>query len=215
MAESRRSLRAMKASGQLRLTTGRRLISPPNQTTRPTTSRVREAVMNLLAPRLEGSRWLDLCCGSGVIGCEAIERGASAVFAIDRDPRCTKICLQNLQSMTGENNPNIEVRVIRSELLSWLRQGWSATPFDVIYFDPPYESDLYEGVLASLSQKNWINPNGILVCEHRSKATLDLGSSWIVADQRRYGSSSVLLLSRPEHRRGDTDSMQQQTSQEE
>ena len=205
----------MKASGQLRLTTGRRLISPPNLNTRPTTSKVREAVMNLLAPRLEGSRWLDLCCGSGVVGCEAIERGAAAVFAIDRDPRCTKICEQNLQTMTGENNPHVEVRVIRSDLLSWLRKGWSATPFDVIYFDPPYESGLYESVLASLNQTNWMNPDGILVCEHRSIATLDLGSSWIITDQRKYGSSSVLLLSRPEPRRGDTDSMQQQTSQEE
>ena len=205
----------MRASGQLRLTTGRRLISPPNLNTRPTTSRVREAVMNLLAPRLEGSRWLDLCCGSGVIGCEAIERGAAAVFAIDRDPRCTKICQQNLQSMTGENNPNIEVRVIRSELLSWLKKGWSSTPFDVIYFDPPYESDLYEGVLASLSQKNWMNPDGIVVCEHRSRATLDVGPSWILTDKRSYGSSSLLLLSRPGRHPGDTDSTQQQTVREE
>ena len=205
----------MKASGQLRLTTGRRLISPPNQTTRPTTSRVREAVMNLLAPRLEGSRWLDLCCGSGVIGCEAIERGATAVTAIDRDSRCTKICERNLQTIAGANNPHIEVRVIRSDLLSWLRRGRSSAPFDVIYFDPPYESGLYESVLTSLSQKNWINPDGIVVCEHRSKATLDVGSSWMLSDQRSYGSSSVLLLSLPEHRRGDTDSRQQQTSREE
>ena len=205
----------MRASGQLRLTTGRRLISPPNLNTRPTTSRVREAVMNLLAPRLEGSRWLDLCCGSGVVGCEAIERGAAAVFAIDRDPRCTKICQQNLQSMTGENNPNIEVRVIRSELLSWLRQGWSATPFDVIYFDPPYDSGLYKRVLASLSQKNWLNPDGIVVCEHRSKATLDVGPSWILTDKRSYGSSSLLLLSRQGHHPCDIDSKQRQTVREE
>ena len=171
--------------------------------------------MNLLAPRLEGSRWLDLCCGSGVIGCEAIERGATAVTAIDRDSRCTKICERNLQTIAGANNPHIEVRVIRSEVLNWLTKGWSSTPFDVIYFDPPYESGLYEGVLDSLSQKNWMNPDGIVVCEHRSKSTLNLGSSWIITDQRRYGSSSLLLLSRPEHRRGDTGSMQQQTSQEE
>lgn len=205
----------MKASGQLRLTTGRRLISPPKLSTRPTTSRVREAVMNILAPRLKGSRWLDLCCGSGVIGCEAIERGAAAVTAIDQDFRCTKICERNLQTIVTALNSDIEVTVIRSDLLSWLRKGWRSTPFDVIYFDPPYESGLYEGVLASLSQKNWMNPDGIVVCEHRSKSTLDLGSSWMIIDQRRYGSSSLLLLSRPEHRRGDTDSMQQQTSQEE
>ena len=205
----------MKASGQLRLTTGRRLISPPNLNTRPTTSRVREAVMNILAPRLKGSRWLDLCCGSGVIGCEAIERGAAAVTAIDQDFRCTKICERNLQTIVTALNSDIEVTVIRSDLLSWLRKGWRSTPFDVIYFDPPYDSGLYKSVLASLSQKNWLNPDGIVVCEHRSKATLDVGPSWILTDKRSYGSSSLLLLSRQGHHPGDTDSKQQQTVREE
>ena len=205
----------MKASGQLRLTTGRRLISPPKLSTRPTTSRVREAVMNILAPRLKGSRWLDLCCGSGVIGCEAIERGAAAVTAIDQDFRCTKICERNLQTIVTALKSEIEVTVIRSDLLSWLRKGWRSTPFDVIYFDPPYDSGLYQSVLASLSQKNWINPDGIVVCEHRSRATLDVGPSWILTDKRSYGSSSLLLLSRPGRHPGDTDSTQQQTVREE
>ena len=205
----------MKASGQLRLTTGRRLISPPNLNTRPTTSRVREAVMNILAPRLKGSRWLDLCCGSGVIGCEAIERGAAAITAIDQDFRCTQICERNLQTIVTALNRDIEVTVIRSDLLSWLRKGWRSTPFDVIYFDPPYDSGLYESVLASLIQKNWLNPDGIVVCEHRSKTTLDVEPPWILADKRNYGSSSLLLLNRPGHHPGDTGSRQRQTVREE
>ena len=205
----------MKASGQLRLTTGRRLISPPKLSTRPTTSRVREAVMNILAPRLKGSRWLDLCCGSGVIGCEAIERGAAAVTSIDQDFRCTQICERNLQTIVTALNSDIEVTVIRSDLLSWLRKGWRSTPFDVIYFDPPYDSGLYKSVLASLSQKNWLNPDGIVVCEHRSKATLDVGPSWILTDKRSYGSSSLLLLSRQGHHPCDIDSKQRQTVREE
>ena len=112
-------------------------------------------------------------------------------------------------------NSDIEVTVIRSDLLSWLRKGWRSTPFDVIYFDPPYDSGLYKSVLASLSQKNWLNPDGIVVCEHRSKATLDVGPSWILTDKRSYGSSSLLLLSRPGHHPGDTDSKQRQTVREE
>ena len=113
----------MKASGQLRLTNGRRLISPPSLATRPTTSRVREALMNILAPRLRGSRWLDLCCGSGVMGCEAIERGAVAVTAVDRDARCTKICEQNLKTLSGASQSELEIKVVRADLLSWLKKG--------------------------------------------------------------------------------------------
>ena len=67
-------------SGQLRLSGGRRLKSPPGRGTRPTTARVREAVMNMLGSRLEGCRWLDLCSGSGIMGCEALLHGAAALL---------------------------------------------------------------------------------------------------------------------------------------
>ena len=215
MAGSRRSLRAMKASGQLRLTTGRRLISPPSLTTRPTTSRVRESIMNILAARLNGSRWLDLCCGSGVIGCEALERGAAAVIAVDRDSRCTKICERNLQLIADALNTKTELKVICSDLLILLEKGWSSDPFDVVYFDPPYESGLYDNVLNLLSEGNWIHPDGIVVCEHRSTESIHVGDQWVLKDQRRYGSSSLMMLSRPELHHVDTGSRQRQTGREE
>ena len=188
----------MKASGQLRLTNGRRLISPPSLATRPTTSRVREALMNILAPRLRGSRWLDLCCGSGVMGCEAIERGAVAVTAVDRDARCTKICEQNLKTLSAAVQSELEIKVVRADLLSWLKKGRTSVPFDLIYFDPPYDSGLYLHVLSQLSQGPWLAANGLLICEHRSKEMPPIDSSWTVEDQRRYGSSSLVMLSPPE-----------------
>lgn len=205
----------MKASGQLRLTNGRRLISPPSLATRPTTSRVREALMNILASRLSGSRWLDLCCGSGVMGCEAIERGAVAVTAVDHNARCTKICDQNLRALAAANSDSIDVKVIRADLLSWLKKGWTSAPFDLIYFDPPYDSGIYQSVLSLLSQGPWLAPEGLLVCEHRSREMPPIDTSWTLVDQRRYGSSSLVMLSPPERCHHDgIDSRQPQTDPE-
>ena len=111
----------MKGAGQLRLTTGRKLISPPNLTARPTTSRVREALMNILSPQLRGSRWLDLCCGSGVMGCEVIERGAVSITAIDQDSRCAKTAQQNLDIVSNSIKKNIHINVIRRNILTGFR----------------------------------------------------------------------------------------------
>ena len=81
----------------LRLSGGRRLQSPPGSTARPTAALVRLAVMNLLAARVPGSRWLDLCCGSGVMACEALQRGAAEVVAVERDRRIAAVARANLE----------------------------------------------------------------------------------------------------------------------
>ena len=202
----------MNRSGQLRLISGRRLVSPQGQGTRPTTARVREAVMNIVRPRMPNCRWLDLCSGSGVMGCEAIEHGAQSVTAVERDPRCARVCEENLRAVCGAEQGTAEFSVIRSELLRWLRQGWDASPFDLIYFDPPYEAGLYESALNELAHDGWLDQSGLLICEHRSDLMPPAGDAWVVVDQRRYGSSGLVLLSRRERCRHDgTGSMQPQT----
>ena len=193
------------------MTSGRRLLSPRGLTTRPTTARVREAVMNILAPRLEGCRWLDLCSGSGVMGCEALERGASNVTAVDQDHHCAQISQRNLISVAKQFDNCPEIQVIRRNMLNWLRQGWTADPFDLIYFDPPYNADLYQSALTLIGQGGWLVSNGLLICEHRSGDQPSEIEGWQLLDQRRYGMTSLLLLSPPEHcHRADTDSKQQQ-----
>ena len=189
----------MAVKGRLRLTGGRRLISPEGMATRPTTARVREAVMNILAPRLKGSRWLDLCSGSGVMGCEAIERGVSAVLAVERDRQCARICIENLNSVADQFETKPLVRVVRRDVIGWLKEKWKEDPFDIIYFDPPYEKDLYQSTLKLLSQGSWVRHNGVLICEHRSGQEPDGASDWTIVDRRCYGTSSLLLLSPPEH----------------
>ena len=105
----------------LRLSGGRRLQSSPGDTARPTAARVRQAVLNLLAAELPGCRWLDLCCGSGVMACEALQRGAAEVVAIERDRRVASVARANLEAVAaGMGTPAPRVRVIQADARRWL-----------------------------------------------------------------------------------------------
>ena len=164
----------MSGGGQLRLSGGRRLLSPGGRTARPTTSRVREAVMNILAPHLHDCRWLDLCSGSGVMGCEAIERGVSRVWAVEKDPKTAAVCRENLMLIAGGRSTAPAIEVIRRDLVSWLKTGRpsSLPAFDIAYFDPPYGSDLYEATLLALLEGDWLRNQGLVICEHFSNKKL-------------------------------------------
>ena len=91
-------------TGQLRLTNGRRLRSPHGQLVRPTTWRVREALMNMLRGKIRDSNWLDLYSGSGIIGCEAITKGAKNILAVELNRNTYKICKSNLLKIASPVN---------------------------------------------------------------------------------------------------------------
>ena len=202
--------------GQLRLIGGRRLRSPQGQGTRPTTSRVREALMNMLSSEIRGCHWLDLCSGSGVMGCEALIRGASHVVAVEKDARTAAICRENLELVASNDACDATVNVIKNDLLSWLKQGCpeSERRFSIVYFDPPYSSGLYQQVLEVLERGNWVSPQGLVVCEYATTEVIEVPSGWKEVDRRHYGTSSLLILNPPEHCRGDTDSKLRQTTRE-
>ena len=202
----------MKGSAQLRLTGGRRLLSPPGHDTRPTTARVREAVMTILGPRLDGCRWLDLCSGSGVMACEALQHGAQAVVAVENHPATARICSKNMQTVSESMSSKPQFKMIRQDVVNWLQRNWTGPAFDLVYFDPPYDANLYDQVICHLSQSTWLHNDSLLICEHRSRRTPETDQNWTVRDQRRYGISSLLILSPPErcHPVG-TDSMLLQT----
>ena len=198
-------------SGQLRLSGGRRLKSPPGRGTRPTTARVREAVMNMLGSRLEGCRWLDLCSGSGIMGCEALLHGAATVVAVERDAKTAAVCSENL-SIAVESAPQpCGFEVIRQDLASCLRRGWTPPGFDLVYIDPPYASGLLTIALTLLSEGTWLNPDALVICEHPADASIEPPQGWTIKDRRRYGISGLLLLNPPERHLGGTGSMPPRT----
>lgn len=180
----------------LRLAGGRRLLSPPGDTARPTGSRVRLAVMNLLAAELPGARWLDLCCGSGVMACEALQRGVSEVVAVDRDRRVIETARANLQAVRSSLEREIPVQVLRRELPRWLTASTEAPLgyFDLIYVDPPYNSGLYEAIGKGVLTAGWLDQAGRMVWECDRHARPEIPSGLALADERQYGGTSLLIL---------------------
>lgn len=194
----------------LRLSGGRRLHSPPGTLARPTSARVRQAVLNLLARELPGSRWLDPCCGSGVMACEVLQRGVREVVAIERDRRIAAVARANLDAVASSLGPPAErpaVRVVAADALSWLRRSMPGTNggtleeggvrrgrFDLIYLDPPWPAALHAPLSEVIGRGSWLQPGGTLVWECPSEAIPPLPESWTCRDQRRYGGSTVLLL---------------------
>jgi len=147
-----------------------------------------------------------------VMGCEALQRGARYVVAVDQDPQCIRVSRSNLNAVAASRTPTPEIRTERRELIGWLRKGWSQAPFDIVYFDPPYDQGLYEPCFLALAKGSWLHQDSLVVCEHRSNLNPVPGAGWTVVDQRRYGISSVLLLNPPERcHHGGTGSMPQRT----
>jgi 16S rRNA (guanine(966)-N(2))-methyltransferase RsmD len=194
----------------LRLSGGRRLQSPPGATARPTPSRLRLAVMNMLATELPGARWLDLFSGSGVMGCEALQRGAAAVVAVDQDRQMAATSRANLEAVArglagraqGPEQRPAQVEVVQQEVLRWLQAGagqrgqgrhWNGG-FQLIYADPPYAAGLHGPVARAVAAGGWLAPGGELLLECASSAVPEVPESWLLHEQRRYGSSTLLRL---------------------
>tara|TARA_Y100001968_G_C19371187_1_gene725212 strand:+ start:780 stop:1535 length:756 start_codon:yes stop_codon:yes gene_type:complete len=222
---ARKSHYKTKVKGQIRISGGRRLKSPKGLDTRPTTGLVREAVMNLLGNKLEGSNWLDLFSGSGSMSCEALQKGADRILAIEKDAIAARFCRSNLISITSHLERKTYTNVIKDDVLKILVKGFqysnlvtknnlSNPRFDFVYIDPPYESELYSSVLLNLLKGEWVKRNAIVICEYSSKSILSVEQKWQEIDRRNYGKSSLLLVTPPKSYFYDIDSMQQQTSQE-
>ena len=188
----------------LRLSGGRRLQSPPPNGARPTPARVRQAVMNMLAPELPGCSWLDLCCGSGAMACEALQRGAARVVAVDQDRRHAAVARANLEAVAAglgsSRGQPPAVQVHHCEALLWLRNNRSAAldiernSFDLIYADPPYAAGLYGALAAAVHQGDWLQAEGQLLLECGSSLVAPVPGNWELVDQRRYGNTTLLRL---------------------
>src|SRR5438128_11113279 len=96
---------------------GRKLKSPPSLQTRPTSDRLRETLFNILAPRIKGARFLDLCAGTGAVGIEALSRGASHVTFVDQSRKMCALIEANLETLRVDED---EVEIVTSEALEFL-----------------------------------------------------------------------------------------------
>jgi pantetheine-phosphate adenylyltransferase len=184
-------------AGELRITGGtlvrRRIAVPPaadRGSVRPTSDKVRAALMSSLGSALENARVLDLFAGSGALGIEALSRGAQHAVFVEKDEKTARVVTANLASLSLAARS----RVVVSDAPRALR-GLPAASFDVILVDPPYTFDvtrLYDDLLRVRA------PGGVIVLE-RDKRSLDAPLATVVLlRERLYGDTRVVVYGEPE-----------------
>jgi 16S rRNA (guanine(966)-N(2))-methyltransferase RsmD len=172
----------------VRIQGNRQIQTLPGLETRPTASRVREALFNIWQWEIAGCRWLDLCAGSGSMGAEALCRGASLVVGIEVSPQACKVIEKNWQKLI---KPEQHIHVYRGDVLHWLPK-LSGQQFERIYFDPPYASDRYEPAIEAIAQYKLLSSAGILAVEHGKQRTFSATILDLTCTQTRtYGKTAV------------------------
>jgi 16S rRNA (guanine966-N2)-methyltransferase len=162
---------------------GRIVPSPKTKGVRPTASRTREALFNILGGRVDEAVFWDLYAGSGIMGLEALSRGAALLLQIEKNFQNVKALQNNISQLHA--NPKI-TRIVRGDVLRFLEQTNDSA--DIIYADPPFTEE-YPDLRIAL---DLLNDGGVLICEFPGRNAPD----WIKAadDIRKYGESSLAFF---------------------
>jgi 16S rRNA (guanine966-N2)-methyltransferase len=172
---------------------GRRLKAKLPTNIRPTSDRVRESIFDILGSQggVEGLHVVDLFCGSGALGVEALSRGATSATFVDQDPNALGAVKQNLMAVGLEH---ADATLVRAELPGWLRTPAArAHQFDLALCDPPYNFDGWAGLLDALEADMVVMESG---------STVALPDRWVITRERRYG-GTLVTVAQPSTEGGD------------
>lgn len=158
---------------------GRKLLEPEGMAIRPTTDMVKEALFNIVQFDIEGRRVLDLFAGTGQLGIEALSRGAAEAVFCDESAKSVKLVRANLERC------GLSGRVEQTDSIAYLSRDGR---FDLVFIDPPYDTDLIEKALNVIQNVDLLNDGGIIICESRREKILpELAPPYRRALTRRYG----------------------------
>lgn len=167
----------------------------PQGEVRPTQDRVREALFNILGTVIEGARVLDLFCGSGSVGLEALSRGAASARMVDASRSSCATAKENLQKSRLSGGS-----VVQSDCLQFVRRD--AGRYDIIFADPPYcksvgDRDMIAELLTDRAAE-LLTEDGLFIAEAQigygvgDRNTREF-AGWELVDERSYGKNTILF----------------------
>ena len=171
------------------------------QTLRPTTDRIRETVFNWLQTYLPGALCLDAFAGSGVLGFEALSRGAAEVIFVEKDKNTANRIKENIKMLEANAGT-----VYQQDVLSWLKSLQASSkpssktlseirkPFDLVFLDPPFHQQLLAECSAELVRCGCLAKDAIIYVEHAIDEEVTLPASWHRLKQKRAGQVSYQLF---------------------
>jgi 16S rRNA (guanine(966)-N(2))-methyltransferase RsmD len=156
---------------------------------RPTSSKVRESIFNIIGSVIEGARFLDLYAGSATMGFEALSRGAALCTFVEVD----RLRVRGIKRVANELGFSGQTKIYRMKTLNYLKMAKKESEYyDVIFMDPPYLTGEYPGVMSLLAEGKLLSCNGLVIVEHSSKKILpDMMGKLKKKKSYAYGDTSV------------------------
>ena len=183
---SHKAVPAHSGQGQLRIIGGqwrsRQFDFPMAHGLRPTPNRVRETLFNWLAPYVEGAKVLDVFAGSGALFLEALSRGAGSALALDLNSAAINSLRGHLLTLRCDNG-----QLLQTDALRHLEQQ-PATPFDLVFLDPPFNQNLLPAVCSLLEERQWLADDAWIYTEsENAPSTLGLPGTWRLHREQKSG----------------------------
>ena len=170
---------------------GRRLKELQGMDTRPTTDKVKEALFNIIQFDIEGRQVLDLFGGTGQLGLEALSRGAERCTFTDQRREAAALIRENIKACGFQD----QTHVVQGDAISFL--SGCREKFDLIFLDPPYQSDLLDRALETIARFDILREHGIIVCESAAERTIpQLEAPYERGLEYRYGKIKLTLFHR-------------------
>ena len=195
---ARRSNKVQESSSSLRIIGGewrsRKLSFPEIEGLRPTPDRVRETLFNWLQTSIPGASCLDLFCGSGALGFEALSRGAASVTFVDKAPEVIYHIRHNVNLLKAQQG-----EVVSSSVIDWLetKQANQEARYDVVFLDPPFNKDLITPVITLLESRGLLNEQAFIYIESETHWQPDtIPKNWELYREKHAGQVCYRLYQR-------------------
>ena len=170
---------------------GRRLKELPGMDTRPTTDKVKESLFNIIQFDIEGRTVLDLFGGTGQLGIEALSRGAQRCTFVDMNRQAAAVIRENVDTVGFADRATVQ----QGDAMAFLSS--CRGKFDLIFLDPPYQTQLLENCIQAVAKFDILSEHGIMVCESALEKPLpELDSPYEKGKEYRYGKIKLTVYRR-------------------
>jgi 16S rRNA (guanine966-N2)-methyltransferase len=170
----------------------RKLIAPEGDVTRPTADRTRETLFSMLVSRLgsfDGLSVADLFAGSGALGLEALSRGAASALFVEQDPAAIRALRANIAALRAQSRCDVRAASV-------LSLAAAKAPLDVLFLDPPYNSNAGAVAIDRLVRLGWIG-EATWVCLETEAGEVPQIRTCVVDADRKVGKARITLLRLP------------------
>lgn len=158
--------------------------------TRPTMDRVKESVFAMIQTWLEDATVLDLFAGSGNLGIEALSEGAQEIYLVDKNKKACQVIKRNINKI-GIEASDIFCGDYKSALKKYQEQS---IKFDIIFLDPPYQTDLVKKSMEVIEKYELLSKNGIIVAESNTLDKIICSDKLEIVKSKKYGDKVVAIL---------------------